>query len=74
MKTLRIVATVIVGGYFLAMALQLTGISIGLLEKGVSPYAAEASVAFFPNLLVCTLSALALWAIWKPWSKNGKKA
>jgi hypothetical protein len=31
----------------------------------MSPYAPEAPAAFFPNLLVCCLSGLALWAIWR---------
>lgn len=67
MKILRIVATVVIGGYLLAMGLQLVGVSLTLLRDtaGIGADAANAQRAFFPNLLVCVLCSAALWAMWR---------
>ena len=69
MKTLRIIATVVLGGYFLAMALQLIGVSMDVLREfsGQAPYSVNAKSAFFPNLLVCSLCLLGLWLVWRRW-------
>jgi hypothetical protein len=67
MKILRIIATIVVGGYLLAMGLQLFGVTLALVKdlSGIAPGTSGAHTAFFPNLLVCTLCTLLLWAIWR---------
>ena len=75
MKALRIIATVVLGGYFLAMALQLIGVSMDVLRElsGQTPYSVNAKAVFFPNLLVCTLCVLGIWLVWRRWSFSERK-
>jgi hypothetical protein len=67
MKTLRIVVTTFLGCYLLAMGLQLIAVTYLVVQElaGFTPPNSGASTAFFPNLLVCSLCAIGIWATWR---------
>jgi len=65
MKTIRIIATIALGVYFAAMALQFAAISIELINQKMSPFEQAAPPAFFTNSIVCILAAFAIWLLWR---------
>lgn len=65
MKVFGMVATAIIGPYLILMSLRFGAVCVQLVKNRLSPYSADAPNAFFPNLIVCTLSAMALWLIWR---------
>ena len=67
MKILRIIVTTVLGSYLLAMGLQLIAVTCAVLQElaGFVPHTRGAPSVFFSNLLVCSLSAVGIWATWR---------